>query len=94
MLTRANGKGIDFEPVPPDHGRNIEKGRNAYRKQLITDIAESLTVKGDIFGQSILGGDDFICWVKETAVAEKAALDQQINYVPSVFPKDGLQVDG
>lgn len=81
---------IVYELVPADYGGDIEKGRNTYRKQLIANIAESLTVRGDIFGQSILGGDDFICWMKETCLEELAALSQQIDSVPSVFQNDGF----
>ena len=67
---------IDYTLVLADYGGDTERGRNAYRKQLIADIAEGLDVQRDIFGQSILGGEDFIHWIKETFL-EKMELREQ-----------------
>ncbi|MCM2357752.1 MAG: transposase [Geobacteraceae bacterium] len=61
---------IDYALVLSDYGGDTENGRNAYRKQIIADIDEGLDVKEGIFGQSILGGEDFINWVKETFLEE------------------------
>jgi putative transposase len=61
---------IDYALVLSDYGGDTQKGRNAYKKQIIADIDEELDVKEDIFGQSILGGGDFINWVKETFLEE------------------------
>jgi REP element-mobilizing transposase RayT len=66
----------DYTLVLADYGGDTKKGRNAYRKQLILDIDESIDVKGEIFGQSILGGDDFINWVKEKVLGEQEKREQ------------------
>jgi REP element-mobilizing transposase RayT len=70
---------IDYTLVLADYGGDTKKGRNAYRKQLILDIDESMDVKGEIYGQSILGGNDFITWVKERFLDE-----QETRELPSV----------
>lgn len=61
---------INYALALSDYGGDTEKGRNAYREQIIADIDEGLDVKDDIFGQSVLGGGEFINWVKETFVEE------------------------
>jgi hypothetical protein len=73
------GAMTDYTLVLADYGGNTKKGCNEYRKQLISDIDESIDVKGDIYGQSILGGDDFITWVKE-----KFLDGQETRELPSV----------
>lgn len=67
---------IDCTLVLADYGGDTDKGRNAYLKQLIADIDIGLKVKEDIFGQSILGGEEFIQWVKETYLEESETREQ------------------
>lgn len=67
---------IDYSLVLADYGGDKEKGRNAYRKQITVDMNGGLDIKEDIFGQSILGGGDFINWVKETFLGEGETREQ------------------
>lgn len=53
-----------------------DKGRKAYLKQLIADIDTGLNVNEVIFGQSILGSEEFINWVKETFLQENESREQ------------------
>jgi hypothetical protein len=69
---------INYTLVLADYGGDNKKGRNRYRQQIIADISEELNVKGNVFGQSILGGDDFIQWVKETFLGEKKLREQPL----------------
>ena len=62
---------VDYSLVLAVYGGDNENGRKRYRNQLIADISEGLDVKGDIFVQSILGGDVFIEWVKESFLEGK-----------------------
>lgn len=62
---------IDYKLVLADYGGDTEKGRKAYQVQLGADISEELDVKSDIFGQSILGGEEFIHWINEKFLEEK-----------------------
>ena len=67
---------IDCSLVLADYGGDTDKGRKAYLKQLIADIDTGLNVNEVIFGQSILGGEDFINWVKETFLRESETREQ------------------
>jgi putative transposase len=67
---------IDYALVLSDYGGDTEKGRNAYRKQLMADVGEGLSIQEDVFGQSVLGGGDFIQWVKETFLEESETREQ------------------
>jgi len=67
---------IDYTLALAPYGGDTDRGRKAYQKQLIADIAEGLDVKGDVFAQSIIGGDEFIQWVKDTFLDEKEQREQ------------------
>ena len=67
---------IDYSMTLADFGGDTAKGRTAYRKRLISDITAGVDVKKDIVGQSILGGEDFIHWAKETFVGRKETREQ------------------
>jgi hypothetical protein len=69
---------IDHSLVLAEYGGDTSKGRAAYRKQLLTDIDEEFDVKGNIYGQGILGGGDFITWVKETFLGENKTREQPL----------------
>ena len=56
---------IDYEMVLGEYGGDNDKGRQAYRKRINADITAGLEIKGKIIGQSVLGGDRFIEWIKE-----------------------------
>jgi putative transposase len=75
-----DGKGgeefVNYTLVLADYGGDTRSSRNAYRKRLITDITRGLEVKSDIFAQSVLGGDTFIRWVKETFLTENQSQEQ------------------
>ena len=67
---------VDHDPILADYGGDSDNGRSAYRKQLMADIAAGLEVNSAIFGQSILGGEEFINWVKENFLEEKEQHEQ------------------
>lgn len=73
---RRRDRMINHNLVLADYGGDSVKGRSAYRKQLMTDIAAGLEVNSAIFGQSILGSDDFIHGVKENFLEEKEQREQ------------------
>ena len=47
-------------------GLTPNSGRQRYRKQIITDLTAGLSIKKKIVGQSILGSDVFVNWVRDT----------------------------
>jgi len=56
---------IDYAMVLGEYGGDTDKARKEYKKRIYTEIAEGIAVKENILGQSILGGEAFIAWVKE-----------------------------
>jgi putative transposase len=56
---------IDYAMVLGEYGGDTDKARREYKKRMYAEIAESAEIKESILGQSILGGEAFIAWVKE-----------------------------
>jgi REP element-mobilizing transposase RayT len=66
-LTKKDKKAfLDYSLVLADFGGDTILGRRAYQKRLKEDLSGELQIKGKIIGQAILGGDQFIEWLKET----------------------------
>ncbi|SDL45133.1 REP element-mobilizing transposase RayT [Geoalkalibacter ferrihydriticus] len=51
---------ITYALVLAEFGGETHQGRDSYRKQIHSDIAEDLDVQSLVFGQSILGSENFI----------------------------------
>lgn len=68
-------KMVDYGLVLSGYGGDTARGRREYRKRIVQDIAEGLDIKRDILGQSILGGDEFINWIKEKFI--KGTVDRE-----------------
>lgn len=58
-------EGIEYETVLSEYGGDNDNGRGAYTRRIQVDIADGLEVKDKVIGQSILGGEKFIKWIKE-----------------------------
>lgn len=56
---------IDYEKVLDEYGGDNAKGRKAYEKRIKEDIAQGLEIRDKIIGQSIIGGEEFIEWIKD-----------------------------
>jgi REP element-mobilizing transposase RayT len=56
---------IDHSLVLGEYGGDTDKGREAYRRRIEGDIAEGLEIRDKVIGQSIIGGDKFIEWIRE-----------------------------
>lgn len=56
---------IDYSVVLGEYGGDTDKGREGYRKRIEGDIAGGLEIRDKVVGQSILGGDRFIEWIRE-----------------------------
>ena len=55
---------VEYGTVLGEYGGDNENGRRAYRGRILADLAEGLEVKEQVVGQSVLGGEDFVEWVK------------------------------
>lgn len=62
---------VDCALVLESFGGDTIKGRTAYLNQLLTDMQAGLTINSEIVGQSLIGGDSFMGWVKDTFLAGK-----------------------
>ena len=56
---------IDYSLVLSEYGGDNNRARKAYFKALYEDLSAGMEIHEKIFGQSILGGDEFIEWVTE-----------------------------
>ena len=59
---------IDYSLILAEYGGDTVSGRMNYWKQIRRDIMDGLEVKNRIVGQSVLGTDDFVEWVKKSFV--------------------------
>lgn len=57
---------IEYAVVLEEYGGDTDRGRRTYQKALYEDIVGGLEIKEKILGQSLLGGDEFISWVRGT----------------------------
>ncbi len=62
---------IDYEMVLGKHGGDSPGGRRAYKKSIYGDLTEGIEIKDKIIGQSLLGGEGFIEWIKENFLKGK-----------------------
>jgi REP element-mobilizing transposase RayT len=55
---------VDYSLVLADFGGDNQRGRRAYQKRIKEDLVGELDTKRKVIGQSILGGEQFIKWLK------------------------------
>jgi len=48
-----------------EYGGDTDKARREYKKRIYAEIAVGTAIKENVLGQSILGGESFIAWIKE-----------------------------
>ncbi len=48
------------------YGGQNKEGRLAYRRQIFMDIADGLDIKDKVIGQSVIGTESFVRWVKDS----------------------------
>jgi putative transposase len=70
---------IEYAMVLEEYGGETDNARKTYREAIRADVAEGLEIKDKILCQSILGGDEFIEWVKERFIKR-----QKGQEIPSV----------
>lgn len=71
---------IDYAIVLEEYGGNTNKARKAYRATIAVDLKEGIEIKDKILGQSILGKEEFIEWVKEKFIDR----EKDVAEIPSV----------
>ncbi len=58
-----------------EYGGDTDKARREYKKRIYAEMAGETELKESIIGQSILGGEEFIAWVKHNYI--EAAKDRE-----------------
>ncbi len=71
MLKNMVETEIDYEMVLGEYGGDNENGRKEYGKRIKEDITLGLEIKDKVIGQSIIGGDEFVEWIKESYLKGK-----------------------
>jgi hypothetical protein len=61
---------VDYKLILEEFGGDNPKGRQAYLKRIREDVREELERPVEILGQSILGTEGFIDWVKASFLAK------------------------
>ena len=56
---------IDYAMVLGEYGGDTDKARREYKKRMFAEITEDTGIQESIIGQGILGGEEFIAWVKD-----------------------------
>lgn len=59
---------IDYAMVLEEYGGDTGRARNAYKQRIYADTREGIETKDKIFSQSMLGGEEFIEWIKATFI--------------------------
>ncbi|RLB68707.1 MAG: hypothetical protein DRH04_06575 [Deltaproteobacteria bacterium] len=61
---------VCHELVLEEYGGNTREGRLAYRRQIFMDLAENLDIKDKVVGQSIIGTESFVRWIKNSFLSQ------------------------
>jgi putative transposase len=69
---------IDYSMILEGYGGDNNKARGAYWEAIGNDLSKGMDIKKEIVGQSILGSDKFIKWVKDKF------LGKETREIPSV----------
>ena len=65
VATKKRYEFVDYGPVLAEYGGDTSAGRRRYKKQLVLDLSEGLPLQEKIVGQCLLGGEDFVNWIRE-----------------------------
>ena len=57
---------VEYQMVLADYGKARKNAGESYRKQLIADIRNDLSIRNEVVGQSVLGSELYISWIKKT----------------------------
>jgi len=72
---KSRWRGVDYALVLADSGGDNPAGRHAYRRRIWEDLTGEIDLKGNIIGGTVLGGEGFVRWVKESFTKNLPARD-------------------
>ena len=85
ILKKKKAVFVDYEPILIECGDVNAKGRRKYKELLYYNLTKGLELKKDLVSQCILGGEEFVNWVKKEflnkeADKERPQLSELQNY--------------
>jgi len=63
---------VTYNLVLADYGGDTDKARKLYGKALVEEMIQGKGISDQIIGQSVIGGEAFIAWVKERYLNEES----------------------
>jgi REP element-mobilizing transposase RayT len=96
---------VEYKLVLADYGGDTDKARKSYRKVLIEEMVQGRDIHDQIIGQTVLGGEEFIGWLKGTFLSEEKDREapahrairrhrSQEEIVDVVIRKTGMMLEG
>jgi putative transposase len=80
---------MECAAVLEEYGGDNHTGRMRYKKLISEDLVAGLAIRENIVGQSILGDESFVSWVKETFLEEERDRERPgVRKVHSYLSKD------
>ena len=67
---------VEYATVLVEYGGDTRAGLQRYQKQIIEDLSAGLPIKEKILGQSILGSNGFVGWVRENFLESQTDREQ------------------
>jgi REP element-mobilizing transposase RayT len=71
LSRRKKQRFVSYTLVLADFGGDTDKARKEYRKALIEEMTQGKGIHDQVIGQSVIGGEEFITWVKERFLGEE-----------------------
>jgi len=62
---------VEYKTVLAKYGGDTQTGKMEYRKQIIDDLTAGVPVREQIVGQSVLGSENFVSWVREKYIVQE-----------------------
>lgn len=81
---------IDYMMILEAYGGDNNKGRKAYWRAICSDLSKGVDIRQEIVGQSILGNDKFIKWVKERFLTKDSREIPSVKKILSYKAKDKI----
>ncbi|MBI4699225.1 MAG: transposase [Nitrospirae bacterium] len=71
LSKRKRQRFVEYKLVLAEYGGDTDKARKSYRKALIEEMAQGKDIHKQVIAQTVLGGEEFIGWLKEKFLGEQ-----------------------
>lgn len=62
---------VTYGLVLADYGGDTDKARREYRKVLVEEMTAGKAIYDQVVGQTVIGGEEFISWIKENLLVKE-----------------------